>query len=238
MRQIHPGGVFEGDDRRRRAAAALPARGRLRRRRQVHVDDPYSFLPTLGELDQYLIGEGRHEELYERLGAHVRGPGDRQTITGTAFAVWAPAARRSASSAISTPGTAACTRCARSGRPGSGSCSSRRRARGALQVRDPAPRTIRSCSRPTRTRFETEVPPEDRVGRIPAGAHLECGGPRMAGDQGQAAAGTPAAGLDLRGPPRFLAAELARGQPLPLLRRARRRADPPTSRTWASRTSS
>ena len=36
------------------------------------IDDPYAFLPTLGELDQHLIAEGRHEELYDKLGAHVR----------------------------------------------------------------------------------------------------------------------------------------------------------------------
>ena len=52
--------------------------------------DPYSFLPTLGELDLHLAGEGRHEELYERLGAHLREHGG---VRGTAFAVWAPAAR-------------------------------------------------------------------------------------------------------------------------------------------------
>ena len=52
--------------------------------------DPYAFLPTLGELDLHLVGEGRHEELYERLGAHVREIGG---VTGTAFAVWAPNAR-------------------------------------------------------------------------------------------------------------------------------------------------
>jgi 1,4-alpha-glucan branching enzyme len=52
--------------------------------------DPYAFLPTLGELDLHLVGEGRHEELYERLGAHVRELGG---VTGTAFAVWAPNAR-------------------------------------------------------------------------------------------------------------------------------------------------
>ena len=34
--------------------------------------DPYSFLPTLGDLDLHLAMEGRHENLYERLGAHVR----------------------------------------------------------------------------------------------------------------------------------------------------------------------
>ena len=36
------------------------------------VDDPYRFLPTLGELDLHLIGEGRHEQLWDVLGAHVR----------------------------------------------------------------------------------------------------------------------------------------------------------------------
>jgi len=60
----------------------------------VRVDDPYRFLPTLGDVDLHLIGEGRHEELWKVLGAHVRrydtysGP-----VTGTSFAVWAPNAR-------------------------------------------------------------------------------------------------------------------------------------------------
>jgi 1,4-alpha-glucan branching enzyme len=53
------------------------------------VRDPYSFEPTIGELDLHLAGEGRHEELYQRLGAHVR---EIDGTTGTAFAVWAPAA--------------------------------------------------------------------------------------------------------------------------------------------------
>jgi 1,4-alpha-glucan branching enzyme len=52
--------------------------------------DPYAFLPTVGELDLHLIGEGRHEALYERLGAHVR---ELDGVSGVAFAVWAPAAR-------------------------------------------------------------------------------------------------------------------------------------------------
>jgi 1,4-alpha-glucan branching enzyme len=54
------------------------------------IRDPYAFLPTIGELDLHLAGEGRHEELYERLGAHVR---EVDGVSGTAFAVWAPAAR-------------------------------------------------------------------------------------------------------------------------------------------------
>jgi 1,4-alpha-glucan branching enzyme len=40
----------------------------------------------IGELDLHLIGEGRHEELYEKLGAHV-------VEGGVFFAVWAPNAR-------------------------------------------------------------------------------------------------------------------------------------------------
>ncbi len=52
--------------------------------------DPYAFLPTLGELDVHLALEGRHEQLYERLGAHVR---EIDGVVGTAFAVWAPNAR-------------------------------------------------------------------------------------------------------------------------------------------------
>jgi 1,4-alpha-glucan branching enzyme len=58
------------------------------------VDDPYRWLPTLGEMDLYLIGEGRHENLWDVLGAHVRTydtPGG--SVTGTSFAVWAPNAR-------------------------------------------------------------------------------------------------------------------------------------------------
>jgi 1,4-alpha-glucan branching enzyme len=57
-------------------------------------DDAYRYLPTLGEVDLHLINEGRHEQLWEVLGAHVRtydspaGP-----VTGTSFAVWAPHAR-------------------------------------------------------------------------------------------------------------------------------------------------
>ena len=52
--------------------------------------DPYTFLPTLGELDLHLVGEGRHHELRERLGAHVKSVDGPE---GTAFSVWAPSAR-------------------------------------------------------------------------------------------------------------------------------------------------
>jgi 1,4-alpha-glucan branching enzyme len=45
---------------------------------------------TLGDVDLFLLGEGRHERLWHRLGAHV---GDEEGVPGAAFAVWAPNAR-------------------------------------------------------------------------------------------------------------------------------------------------
>ncbi|WP_223690280.1 1,4-alpha-glucan branching protein GlgB [Leifsonia poae] len=54
------------------------------------ADDPYRFAPTVGELDLHLIGEGRHEQLWMALGAHLR---EIDGVPGTAFSVWAPHAR-------------------------------------------------------------------------------------------------------------------------------------------------
>ncbi|NGP05459.1 1,4-alpha-glucan branching protein GlgB [Rhodococcus sp. 14C212] len=60
----------------------------------VVVADPYRFLPTLGELDLHLFAEGRHERLWEILGAHPRSYETPDgTVRGTSFAVWAPGAR-------------------------------------------------------------------------------------------------------------------------------------------------
>jgi len=57
-------------------------------------DDPYRFQPTLGDIDIHLISEGRHEQLWEVLGAHVRRyDGPLGEVVGTSFAVWAPRAR-------------------------------------------------------------------------------------------------------------------------------------------------
>ena len=90
LQRRHLAGVFEGRLPRRQ----LPFRYRLEvdypGGQTVTLDDPYAFLPTLGELDLYLAGEGRHEELYARLGAHVR---EIDEVDGTAFSVWAPSAR-------------------------------------------------------------------------------------------------------------------------------------------------
>ncbi|MGC5030596.1 1,4-alpha-glucan branching protein GlgB [Micromonospora sp. DT229] len=79
MTRVHEAGVFE---------ATVPGEVsdyRVEWDGQPH-DDPYRHLPTLGELDLHLIGEGRHERLWEALGARVLDG-------GVAFTVWAPNAR-------------------------------------------------------------------------------------------------------------------------------------------------
>jgi len=54
-------------------------------------DDAYAFGPVLGEIDEYLIGEGTHRQLWKVLGAHVIW---HEGTRGVHFAVWAPDARR------------------------------------------------------------------------------------------------------------------------------------------------
>jgi 1,4-alpha-glucan branching enzyme len=47
---------------------------------------------SLGELDLYLIAEGRHEQLWKALGAQVKRD-EAGALLGTAFSVWAPNAQ-------------------------------------------------------------------------------------------------------------------------------------------------
>jgi len=90
MTRLHPAGLF---------TIALPERpptGYLLevKRRDGRVErlvDPYSLPPLFSDFDLYLIGEGRHLDLYDRLGAHAR---EVDGVPGVSFAVWAPNARR------------------------------------------------------------------------------------------------------------------------------------------------
>ena len=95
-----------GTARRRQVRHDARARGRVLRRgadgastyqlavsyaeggTELITDDPYRYLPTLGDMDLHLIAEGRHEELWRVLGGTVR-----PELGGTSFAVWAPNAR-------------------------------------------------------------------------------------------------------------------------------------------------
>jgi 1,4-alpha-glucan branching enzyme len=90
LEQRHPAGLFEG----RLHGARLPLRYELEVSypdgNVFSLRDAYAFAPTVGEIDLHLAGEGRHEEVDARLGAHVR---EIDGAVGTSFAVWAPAAR-------------------------------------------------------------------------------------------------------------------------------------------------
>ncbi len=90
LERVDPAGFFEGAV----AGRTEPFAYRLRLTvgdTTSDIDDPYRFGNVLGDLDVYLIGEGRHRRLYEKFGAH---PMSMDGVAGIAFAVWAPNARR------------------------------------------------------------------------------------------------------------------------------------------------
>ena len=88
LARIHDAGLFAG---------ALPngsTRYQLRARfgdNVVDLDDPYRFPPVLTDFDLYLLGEGTHQRIYDKLGAH---PMTLDGVEGVAFVVLAPNARR------------------------------------------------------------------------------------------------------------------------------------------------
>jgi 1,4-alpha-glucan branching enzyme len=90
LKRVHERGVFEATVE----GATLPLHYEVEAvygEQGTHTQiDPYVFLPTVGELDLHLFGQGHHERIYERLGANMIS---HQGVEGTAFAVWAPAAR-------------------------------------------------------------------------------------------------------------------------------------------------
>jgi 1,4-alpha-glucan branching enzyme len=88
LARIHDAGLFAG---------ALPngsRRYQLRARfgeTVVELDDPYRFPPVLSDFDLYLLGEGTHQRIYDKLGAH---PMTLDGVPGVGFVVLAPNARR------------------------------------------------------------------------------------------------------------------------------------------------
>jgi 1,4-alpha-glucan branching enzyme len=88
LERIHDAGLFEGrwsnGSRRYRVRARYGER-------EIEIEDAYRFPPILSDFDLYLLGEGTHLSLYERLGAH---PMVLDDVAGVAFAVFAPSARR------------------------------------------------------------------------------------------------------------------------------------------------
>ncbi|HKU81630.1 MAG TPA: 1,4-alpha-glucan branching protein GlgB [Candidatus Tumulicola sp.] len=90
LTRIDADGLFELHIPRRRATfdyvLAVDEPGGRR-----EIEDAYRFGPLLGDVDAYLIAEGTHRRLWDVLGAHPRRI---EGVDGTAFAVWAPNARR------------------------------------------------------------------------------------------------------------------------------------------------
>ena len=56
----------------------------------VDLDDPYRFPPILTDFDLYLLGEGTHQRIYDKLGAH---PMTLDGVPGVGFVVLAPNAQ-------------------------------------------------------------------------------------------------------------------------------------------------
>jgi len=54
------------------------------------ADDPYRFVSSVGEVDLFLWGQGRHEQLWQVFGSHFR---PHEGVIGTSFSVWAPHAK-------------------------------------------------------------------------------------------------------------------------------------------------
>src|ERR1041385_5322576 len=91
LKRLHEAGLFEGVTRQANRVYAydLVIIDHQGNRRQTR--DPYSFLPTLGETDLYLFGQGNERRIYDKLGAQLRVI---DGVHGASFAVWAPNARR------------------------------------------------------------------------------------------------------------------------------------------------
>ena len=85
----HPAGLFSGKIAQRMRYVLRARRGDD----QWIVDDAYAYGPVLGPMDDWLMGEGTHSNLYDRLGAHAMV---HEGTRGVHFAVWAPNARRAA----------------------------------------------------------------------------------------------------------------------------------------------
>jgi len=88
-------GFFEAVFPTQQADAPAPSSYKLLGRNHYgetfELYDTYAFPYLLTEFDLHLMGEGRHYDTYDKLGAH---PATIEGVRGVHFAVWAPSARR------------------------------------------------------------------------------------------------------------------------------------------------
>jgi 1,4-alpha-glucan branching enzyme len=91
LKRVHASGLFEGVTREASRVYAYDLVITWKDGATSRTRDPYSFLPSLGEVDLFLFGQGNEKRIYEKLGSHLRMV---DGVAGTSFAVWAPNARR------------------------------------------------------------------------------------------------------------------------------------------------
>ena len=91
LKKIHPAGLYEGLTAQAAQVYAYDVIITGRDGASSQGRDPYSFLPTIGETDLYLFGQGNEHRIYDKLGAQLR---TLDGVPGTGFAVWAPEAKR------------------------------------------------------------------------------------------------------------------------------------------------
>jgi 1,4-alpha-glucan branching enzyme len=91
MEQVAVEGFFEAFISKYKDVFRYQLRATLHNAETRQFFDPYSFLPTLGDLDLHLFNEGNDHRVYDKLGAHVRTVDE---APGVSFAVWAPSAAR------------------------------------------------------------------------------------------------------------------------------------------------
>jgi 1,4-alpha-glucan branching enzyme len=91
LKRVHDHGVFEGKVDKLSQVYAYDLVITEHDGRKIQTRDPYSFLPTLGEQDVFLFGQGNERRIYDKLGSHIR---TIDGVVGTSFGVWAPNAQR------------------------------------------------------------------------------------------------------------------------------------------------
>jgi 1,4-alpha-glucan branching enzyme len=86
MEKTHPDGFFECVYADRKEVFSYRLRVTYGKESFL-LEDPYRFLPTLGDVDLHLFNQGSHEELHDKFGAHHHV---HEGVEGFSFAVWAP----------------------------------------------------------------------------------------------------------------------------------------------------
>ncbi len=87
MERLHEDGLFVAELDTTWASVAYHFEAGADAEQPEVFGDPYCYPPLLTDYDVYLFRQGKHHEIYHKLGAHFR---TIDGVTGVNFAVWAP----------------------------------------------------------------------------------------------------------------------------------------------------